>query len=173
MASLSTAIVRRTSQRNESQPGDLWLLAYFIALRKAKTQREKPDTYAVALNQLLSLSSSQIRANFSARSGNSNESKAPQETLPPYISHELASLTDKDEIFEILQQLIRCVPSFPLLFLHKRLLITVGTRTVIRTPASLQDIYSPSCIAFLALATISACVSTSPTLTPAKEVYHP
>lgn len=112
MASLSTAIVQRTSQRTEPNPGDLWLLAYFIALKKARTRKEEPGTYAVALNQLLSLSSGRIRASFTAQSISSNESNVSQATLPSYISGELASLTDKDEIFELLQQLIRCVPSY-------------------------------------------------------------
>ncbi|KAM7192492.1 hypothetical protein V8F20_008828 [Naviculisporaceae sp. PSN 640] len=107
MVLLSTAIVQRVSQRTERQEGELWLLAYFIALKKVRRQKEEPSIYAVALNQLLSLSSAQIRASFTAQSNNSNESKASRATLPSYISTELSSLTDRNEIMELLQQLIR------------------------------------------------------------------
>ncbi|KAM7223979.1 hypothetical protein V8F06_000452, partial [Rhypophila decipiens] len=101
LASLVTAIVEGTSQRTESWQGDLWLLAYLIALKKATKRREVPSTYPMAVNQLLLLSSSQIRASFTAKT------KGVGEMLPAFVAGELASLTDKDEILDLVQQLIR------------------------------------------------------------------
>ncbi|KAK3332145.1 hypothetical protein B0T19DRAFT_96051 [Cercophora scortea] len=93
----------------EAQDALLWLLAHFIALKKAKKQHKAHSLYPKALYLLLSILAKPIRARFTAcdprGAGDDGEfEQDPQQALPAYVSSQLASLVDKGEISDLLEK---------------------------------------------------------------------
>ncbi|KAL1841883.1 hypothetical protein VTJ49DRAFT_6482 [Mycothermus thermophilus] len=89
----------------------MWLLAHFIALQKAKKQVALHAKSLKALYTLLSTLSTPIRAAFSApnlKASDETETleEPSQPALAPYISDQLSSLTNRDEISGLLGQFI-------------------------------------------------------------------
>ncbi|KAK3316370.1 hypothetical protein B0H66DRAFT_292930 [Apodospora peruviana] len=104
---LAESILAGMPKASEQQTPFLWLLAHFVALQKSKKKSENsasPSLIPKALYQLLSISSSQIRAGFTRTSKGSSEAQDFEEVLPPYVRSELASLVDRDEITRLLER---------------------------------------------------------------------
>ena len=100
---------------SEAQSSFLWLLAHFIALRKAKSLQKRYLLGLKTLYLLLCLSSKLIRDRFtgpSSRGTRSDQQSAVpgRERLPPYVFECLEGLIDKDEIARLLDQLTLYVP---------------------------------------------------------------
>ncbi|KAK3994546.1 hypothetical protein QBC44DRAFT_357130 [Cladorrhinum sp. PSN332] len=92
-----------------SQAKLLWLLAHFIALRTSGRQQAAHLPSLKALYSLLSVLSTHIRASFSASAAETSADaregvEVSKNTLPPYISALLASLTVRDEISGLLEE---------------------------------------------------------------------
>ncbi|KAK1827684.1 hypothetical protein QBC39DRAFT_167566 [Podospora conica] len=96
----------------EAQSAFLWLLAHFIALRKAKPQQTLYLLGLKTVYRLLCTSSNLIRERFS-RSSSRGTSSDPEsvernrERLAPYVSGCLESLIDQNEIASLLDELTR------------------------------------------------------------------
>lgn len=94
---------------SESQGRLMWLLSHFIVLQKIKNQLVLHSRSLRVLYSLLSALSTQIRAGFAASdlkaSGDPRDiEEVPQPTLPSYVSDQLSSLTDREEISGLLEK---------------------------------------------------------------------
>ncbi|KAL2127987.1 hypothetical protein VTI74DRAFT_9877 [Chaetomium olivicolor] len=97
------------SKTAESQTSLMWLLAHFIVLQKTRKQLVLNPRSLRVLYSLLSALSAQIRVGFAAgdlkpSSEDSDFEEVSQPILPPYVSAQLASLTDRDEISGLLEK---------------------------------------------------------------------
>jgi ubiquitin-protein ligase E3 C len=113
--SLSTGIIPDPTA-SESQVGLMWLLSHFIILQKTRKQLVLHSRSLRVLYSLLAALSTQIRAGFAASalktSGEARDlddvpsdiEDVPQPALAPYVSDQLASLTDRDEISGLLEK---------------------------------------------------------------------
>lgn len=96
----------------EAQSAFLWLLAHFIALRKAKPQQKLYLLGLKTVYVLLCTSSNLIGERFSGSSsrGASSEQDSVErnrERLAPYVSRCLESLIDQKEIASLLDELTK------------------------------------------------------------------
>ena len=112
MGHVSNAILAATLEEPKTvklQSASIWLLAHFIGLQKASRPPSMSLRHLRALYVLLCISSNQIRDCFTGggsrgSSGARNTQESSQETLPAYVSENLASLIDKDEISGLLER---------------------------------------------------------------------
>ncbi|GAB1315989.1 ubiquitin-protein ligase (E3) [Madurella fahalii] len=109
---LSDSLLARLSAEagtSGPQEGLMWLLAHFVVLQKTRKQEVLHSRSLKALYSLLSAISDQVRAGFAPSDmRDPGESDGVEElggqTLPPYVSDKLASLTDRDEISRLLEK---------------------------------------------------------------------
>ncbi|KXX75514.1 putative E3 ubiquitin-protein ligase HUL5 [Madurella mycetomatis] len=109
---LSDSLLARLSTETRtpgSQESLMWLLAHFVDLQNKRKQQVLHSRSLRALYSLLSAISDQVRAGFAPLDmRDSVESDGVEDlggqTLPPYVSDKLASLTDRDEISRLLEK---------------------------------------------------------------------
>ncbi|KAK4189371.1 hypothetical protein QBC35DRAFT_145670 [Podospora australis] len=93
----------RSAERKEDL---LWLLAHLVALQRAKQQGSTQLRPPKALYSLVAALSTEIRAAYSTTEPRgSTEDEVVAQGLPPYVSNQLASLTDRVAISGLLERL--------------------------------------------------------------------